>query len=123
MLHERAKKWCGVANEEALVLRITKTLEKANKKKKRILREINERENKEKQLNAQLAQINGSIDALMQSSCEQRQKYEALKACHRRSHHRMAGQIREIKRIEGKKDRIVRNSQMLEVRVANDDNK
>lgn len=87
------------------------------------MRKTQNRENDEGQLNEKLAQINGSIDVLMQSSNEHRQRYEAKKASHRESNDRMAEQVREVKRIEGKKDRIVRDIKKLEERVANDDNK
>lgn len=120
---KNSQKWFGVVRQEALVQEIKTTLDTTTKKKDELVRKTENRTNNEEKLNEQSAQINRSIDALIQASNEHRQRYDAQRATHRESSDRLAEQLRQVKHVEGKKERISRNIQKLEESVANNDNK
>lgn len=118
-----AKKWAGVVRQEALVEEYEKTIEEFTKKKDQAIRKTQNAATDMQKLNDTLVQINGNIDALIQSSNENRQRYDARRDLHREKTECSAEQLRDLKRIEGKKERIVRDIQKLEERLVNNDNK
>lgn len=93
------------------------------KSKDELIRRTQNEANDMGKLNEQLAQINSSIDALMQSSNEHRRRYEDQQASFREFSDLLEEQLREVKRIESKKERVMRDIQKLEERASNNDNK
>lgn len=118
-----AKKWAGVVRQEALLEEYEKAIEEFTKKKDDAICKTQNSATDMQKLNDTLAQINGSIDALIQSSNENRQRYDAQRVSHREKTERSAERLRDVKRIEGKKERIVRDIQKLEERLMNNDTK
>lgn len=93
------------------------------KSKDELIRRTQNEANDMGKLNEQLAQINSSIDALMQSSNEHRRRYEDQQTSFREFSDLLEEQLREVKRIESKKERVMRDIQKLEERASNNDNK
>lgn len=118
-----AKTWSAVVKQEDLIRVIEATRDDFMKRKDELIRKTQNEANDMGKLNEQLAQINSSIDALMQSSNEHRQRYDDQRTLFRELSDRLEEQLREVKRIESKKERVMRDIQKLEERVANNDNK
>lgn len=118
-----AKKWVTVAVQEALLQEIKDTLDETTKSKDDLIRKTQTRENDVEMLNEQFGQINSSIDALIQSSSENRQRCDAQRNTYRELTERLEEKTRDVKRIESKKERITRDINKLEERVTNNDNK
>lgn len=117
------KKWCGVVIQEAFIQEIQNTLEETANKKNKMIEKTRNRTNNVESLNEQAAQINSSIDALIQACNENRQRYDAQRLTFRETSERYDEKSREVKRLEGKKKRIKDDIQNLENRVTNNDNK
>lgn len=109
--------------QEDLIREIEATRDEIMKSKDGLIRKTQNEANGMGKLNEQLAQINSSIDALMQSCNEHRRRYEEQRVSFRDFSERLAEQLREVKRIESKKERVMRDIQKLEERVNNNDNK
>lgn len=108
--------------QEAFVQEILNILNDTENKKSDLIQKTQNRPNVTV-LNEKCAEINANIDALIQTSNEHLQRYEAQRNTHRNSSERMEEQLRHVKRLEGKKERISRDIQKLKERVQNSDNK
>lgn len=118
-----AKKWSAVVKKEDLMREFEATRDDIIKSKDELIRRTQNEANDMGKLNEQLAQINSSIDALMQSSNEHRRRYEDQQTSFREFSDLLEEQLREVKRIESKKERVMRDIQKLEERASNNDNK
>lgn len=102
---------------------IKSTLDEATKSKESLIRKTQTRENAVEKLNEQLGQINSSIDTLIHTTNENRQRCDAQRNTYRELNERLEEKGRDVKRIESKKERIIRDINRLKERVTNNENK